>query len=97
MTTSYNPLLKCPVNSTTTGCLHISTLFVNENHRGKGYGRDLLRKIESEAKSHACHIIHLDTFDFQAKDFYLQEGYEVFGELGNCPKNHARIYLKKEI
>ena len=79
------------------GCLHISILFVNESHRGKGYGRKLLSKIESEAKSRACNIIHLDTFDFQAKDFYLQEGYELFGELENCPKNHTHFYLKKEI
>ncbi len=79
------------------GCLHISILFVTESHRGKGNGRELLRKIESEAKSLSCHIIHLDTFDFQAKGFYLREGYEVFGELGNCPKNHTLFYLKKEI
>lgn len=79
------------------GCLDISVLFVNENHRGKGYGKNLLRKIESEAKSLSCHIIHLDTFDFQSKEFYIREGYEVFGELANCPPNHTRIYFKKEI
>ncbi|MCP4990101.1 MAG: GNAT family N-acetyltransferase [Colwellia sp.] len=79
------------------GCLYISTLFVSEKQREKGYGKDLLIKIESEAKKLSCHIVHLDTFDFQAKDFYIQEGYEVFGELLNCPKNHTRIFLKKEI
>lgn len=79
------------------GCLHISILFVDESHRGKGYGSKLLRKIESEAKSQSCHIIHLDTFDFQAKGFYLKEGYEVFGELSNCPKNHSLFFLKKDI
>ncbi len=79
------------------GCLVISVLFVNEEHRNKGYGKELLRKIETEAKGHSCHIIHLDTFDFQSKEFYIREGYEVFGELANCPKNHTRIYLKKEI
>ena len=40
-------------------------------------------------------LIHLDTFDFQAKDFYLKHGYEVFGVLDDCPKGHKRYYMKK--
>ena len=44
-----------------------------------------------------CHLIHLDTFDFQAKDFYIKHGYEVFGVLDECPKKHKRYYLKKLI
>ena len=42
-----------------------------------------------------CTLSHLDTFDFQAKDFYLTKGYEIFGELENCPPGHKRIFLKK--
>lgn len=79
------------------GCLHISVLFVEDKCRGRGYGSKLLEKIESEAKRRHCNIIHLDTFSFQAKDFYLKRGYTVFGALENCPKGHARFYLKKEI
>ena len=40
-------------------------------------------------------LIHLDTCDFQSKDFYLKQGYEIFGVLDNCPKGHKRYYLKK--
>ena len=40
-------------------------------------------------------LAHLDTFDFQAKDFYLKHGYEVFGILDDCPKGHKRYYMKK--
>ncbi|PPE03578.1 hypothetical protein HCUR_00960 [Holospora curviuscula] len=25
------------------------------------------------------------TFDFQVKDFYLKQGYEIFGVLEDCP------------
>jgi hypothetical protein len=28
--------------------------------------------------------------DFQAKDFYKKNGYEVFGELDNVPDGHKR-------
>lgn len=79
------------------GCLHISALFVEDHCRSKGYGSRLLEKIESEAKKRSCNIVHLDTFSFQAKEFYIKRGYTVFGSLENCPKGHARFYLKKEI
>ena len=39
----------------------------------------------------------LKTFDFQAKEFYLKHGYEVFGVLEDCPADHQRYYLKKKI
>lgn len=42
------------------------------------------------------HII-LDTFDFQAKNFYIKQGYEIFGILDNCPEGHKRYYMKKNI
>lgn len=44
-----------------------------------------------------CNLVHLDTFDFQAKDFYLKHGYEVFGVLDDCPMEHKRYYMKKNI
>lgn len=37
----------------------------------------------------------LDTFDFQAKDFYLKHGYEIFGVLKDCPVGHECYYLSK--
>ena len=40
-------------------------------------------------------LIHLDTFDFQAKEFYKKQGYVVFGKLDDCPENHCRYFMKK--
>lgn len=76
-------------------CMFISVLFVDELNRGKGLGTLLLKHVEEEAKSIGLRLIHLDTFDFQAKDFYLRQGYEIFGILDDCPKGHKRYYLKK--
>lgn len=53
--------------------------------------------IEKIAKEKGCNLIHLDTFDFQAKDFYIRNGYEVFGVLDDCPREHKRYYMKKNI
>ncbi len=77
------------------GCLFIDILWVQDIHRGKRFGSTLINKVELEAKKLGCHLIHLDTLDFQAKDFYLKQGYEIFGVLDDCPKDHKRFYLKK--
>ncbi|MFO8991857.1 GNAT family N-acetyltransferase [Legionella pneumophila serogroup 1] len=79
------------------GILFIDILFIAESHRKKQLGTYLLNKVEDEAKKEGATLAHLDTFDFQAKDFYLKHGYEVFGVLDNCPPGHKRFYLKKAL
>lgn len=78
-------------------CLYIDVLWVKEEFRKDGYGSALLNEVEKIAKEKGCKLIHLDTFDFQAKDFYLKHGYEVFGVLDDCPMEHKRYYMKKNI
>lgn len=78
-------------------CVVITVLFVEEQHRHKGLGSLLLNKIEAEAKTAGVSLIHLDTFDFQAKDFYLKNGYEIFAVLDHCPPGHKRYYMKKTL
>lgn len=76
-------------------CLYIDVLWVKEDYRKDGLGSILLKEIENLAREKGCHLIHLDTFDFQAKDFYIKHGYEVFGTLDECPEGHKRYFLKK--
>ncbi len=78
-------------------CLFVDTLFVDEIYRGQGLGEKLLKEVEKVAINQGCELIHLDTFDFQAKDFYLKYGYEIFGVLEDCPQGHCRYYLKKKV
>ena len=78
-------------------CVYVDTLWVSEVYRKKGLGTKLLEQVEQEAIDKGATLIHLDTFDFQAKEFYLRHGYEVFGELKNCPEGHSRYYLKKDL
>jgi GNAT superfamily N-acetyltransferase len=75
--------------------LYVDILYVEDSHRGKGYGKLLLDKAESEAKKLGGYMSHLDTFDWQAKEFYEHLSYEVFGILENCPRGHNRYYMKK--
>lgn len=78
-------------------CLYIDSLWVKDGYRNSGYGSKLLKETEKTAKEKGCYLIHLDTFDFQAKDFYINHGYEIFGVLRHCPKDHIRYFLKKHI
>ena len=76
---------------------YIDTLWVDEPYHGKGLGAKLLAEVENTAKEKICYLIHLDTFDFRAKEFYEKQGYNVFGVLEDCPKGHCRYYLKKKL
>jgi GNAT superfamily N-acetyltransferase len=78
-------------------CMYIDILWVNEEFRKEGCGSVLLNEAEKIAKEKGCKLVHLDTFDFQAKDFYLKHGYTVFGVLDDCPAEHKRYYMKKNI
>lgn len=77
------------------GWLFIELLWVDENHRANGYGQALLRQAEHTAQSQHCRGVHLDTFSFQAPDWYKRLGYEVFGQLDDYPPGYTRYYLKK--
>ncbi len=82
------------------GCwcgLEISTLWVDESYRKSGLGTKLLLQTELKAKAKGAVISLLDTFDFQAKDFYLKNGYTIFGEVNNFPTGHTRYYLQKRL
>ncbi len=76
-------------------CADIDVLWVCESGRGAGIGKRLLKEVEDEARKRGAHLIHLDTFDFQARGFYERQGYEVFGVLEDCPAGHKRYYMKK--
>lgn len=79
------------------GILEIDLLFVSKQYRKLGVGSQLLGYVEDIARKSGCYLSHLSTFDFQAKDFYLKHGYEIFGILENCPRGHQRYYVSKKI
>ena len=78
--------------------LYVDVLFVTPEYRGQDLGSELLNKVELEARAMGSTLSHLATFDFQAKDFYLKSGYEIFGILDGCPKaGYKSYYLKKKL
>ena len=79
------------------GCLEIKYLWVREDLRGMGHGKNLMLAAEREAIARGCRQALLDTHSFQAPDFYKKLGYEIFGVLEGYPFQHKKYYLKKNL
>jgi len=77
--------------------LYVKTMWVAQEHRDKGIGTRLLEQIEKAALSEGFEHAHLETTDFQALEFYLENGYEIFGQLEGKPAGHTLYYLKKDL
>ncbi len=56
-----------------------------------------MQAAENEALARGCHGAYLDTFSFQAPDFYQKLGYEIYGKLDDFPKGHCRYFLRKKL
>jgi len=72
-------------------------LWVTEDLRSRGHGYRLLMFAEEEARRRTARNAYLDTFSFQAPDFYEQQGYQVFGGLQEFPLGHRRRFLAKRL
>ncbi|WP_025784367.1 GNAT family N-acetyltransferase [Sporosarcina sp. D27] len=76
--------------------MHIESLWVDKSVREKGFGRELLKRMETYALDKGCRFIFLDTFSFQAPEFYKNNGYEVFGTIEDHPKGFSQYFLYKK-
>jgi ribosomal protein S18 acetylase RimI-like enzyme len=101
----YRILLRNEANQIVAGiltkiylkCMYVELLWLNEALRGHRIGSKLLEAVEGYARENGCRFIHLDTFNFQAIDFYRKQGYIVFGTLEDYPGDVKRYYLKKNL
>lgn len=77
--------------------LQIDLLWVDPALRAHGLGSQLLERLEIAASEYGCVLAHLDTFSFQASEFYQKRGYIPFATLEDYPPGHQRIYLRKTL
>jgi GNAT superfamily N-acetyltransferase len=76
---------------------YLDLIWVKDGLRGRGHGHRLLVRAEDEARQRGAKNVYLDTFSFQAPEFYKQHGYQVFGELQGFPPGHQRYFLTKQL
>ena len=77
--------------------LQVGLVWLSEDLRGGGYGKQLLLALEDIARERGCEFAHLDTFSYQARPFYEKLGYEVFATLENYPPGQQRFFMKKAL
>lgn len=77
--------------------LCIKYLWVSEELRGQGIGSKLLVAAENEAIKRGAKYSFVDTFDFQAPEFYKKQGYEEIFKLYEYPYTGSRYYFIKTL
>ncbi|MEG0671916.1 GNAT family N-acetyltransferase [Clostridium sp.] len=78
-------------------CVYIEIMWIDQNYRGKGLGKELISKAEKIAKDNGCIFSHTCTLSYQAPEFYKSCGYEVFGKLDDYPNGIIQYFLKKKL
>ena len=78
------------------GCLYVGQLWVAEELRGQGYGTQLMKKAENLARKSECSFMAVNTFDWEALDFYKKLGFYVEFERHGFSKNAIFYFLRKD-
>ncbi|MEP2979010.1 MAG: GNAT family N-acetyltransferase [Lentilitoribacter sp.] len=77
--------------------LEIKYLWVDEAHRGKGHAAEIMNAGEIAARENKCEYALVDTFEFQALDFYLKQEYQLVAEIDGYLGKYKRYFLQKKL
>jgi GNAT superfamily N-acetyltransferase len=84
------------VGRTWAHACELQQIWVDAGHRRQGLGGELLRRFEALARRRGCHTFYLETFSFQAPDFYRQHGYRVAAEIRAFPHGIVKVVMMRE-
>ncbi|MER6805457.1 MULTISPECIES: GNAT family N-acetyltransferase [Streptomyces] len=86
------------VGHTWTTWLHVTYLWVDGRHRGAGLGSRLLTEAERiAARERGCTASRVETWDFQAPEFYRKQGYDVVCVIPDYPPGITEYTLTKRL
>ena len=94
---SVNEIIGASSVHTTTESAYVDMLWVSDQHRSCGYGRQILQGSEEEARNRNCQNVILDTYSFQAPEFYIKCGYQQFATVPEYILGHDKIFFRKAL
>ncbi len=78
-------------------CCELQHLWVDPSRRGRGLATRLLAAAEAEAAARGCtQTVHF-TYEFQARAFYEQSGYELVGRVKDFPSGTDVLWYRKAL
>lgn len=77
--------------------LFIDLLAVPEQARGQGMGTQLMQMAEDLAREKECVGVLLETFEFQAPEFYRKCGFVEVGHINDYPPGHKHFFFQKRL
>jgi ribosomal protein S18 acetylase RimI-like enzyme len=72
-------------------------MWVDPSRRRQGLGRELLTAVEDQARGRGCRWAKLNTWEFQAPEFYERLGYLVYGREIDYPPGHTNYLMRKDL
>lgn len=79
------------------GCLYIDELWIDVSFRAQGYGTQLVNNAVQLARDQQCLFCTVNTMDWEAKDFYLQLGFEIEFIRRGYLHNSVKYMLRKNL
>jgi GNAT superfamily N-acetyltransferase len=82
---------------TWAGIAEVKVLWVRDDRRGSGLGRELMSAAIAEARARGCQLMFLSTHSFQARGFYEKLGFECVATVADKPLGHAEHWMRLEL
>lgn len=77
--------------------LQIDVLWVAEEHRGNGLGARLLGMAEAQGKALGARNAKLETFEWQARAFYIKQGYAEYARIDDYIQGQYLALMRKPL
>jgi GNAT superfamily N-acetyltransferase len=83
------------IGRTWGACAELTQLWVDPAARRKGLGTSLMRRFEAGVRARGSRTIYLETFSFQAPDFYLRLGYRILNRFDGFAPGVAKYLMAR--
>lgn len=83
--------------STMLDVMHLEVLWVAEEYRKRGFGRELVLTAERIGSDMGCVSSHTWTFEFQGPEFYPKLGYKLIGVYDGYPNDLKEYVFEKRL